>query len=268
LSAGTLKAGSFANAGFFNQTGGSATITGNATSVGAVLLSNGGKLGVGGSYTQSSGFTLLNNATLSAGGGVAVNGGLFGGFGTVNGNVTVSHAAIRIGASPDALTINGNFAQTGGTITFEVDSDGHGGFLTSTLVLGQNFTFELQDAKVDFSFQNGADAIAFEDSGEFDLDTFFRIADANAPGGTDPLSDILPPGVQLDSLFTGDTFAATATDQSLNDVVTFDANGGAPVLTVASSVPEPESLALLLPGLSLVFFLRRSRRARALVLAG
>jgi len=59
-------------------------------------------------------------------------GGLFGGNGTVNGNVTNNGGTLQVGASPDALIINGAFTQIGGHINLEIFSNGAGGYTLLT----------------------------------------------------------------------------------------------------------------------------------------
>ena len=82
---------------------------------------------VAGAFSQSAGSTLLAEGSITAPT-VTIAGGVFGGHGTVTGNVTLSGGILQVGASPDALHIAGSLVQTGGSIAFEIDPDGQGGF--------------------------------------------------------------------------------------------------------------------------------------------
>ncbi len=174
--------------------------------------------------------------------------GVFGGNGTVNGNVTNNGGVLKVGASPDALRINGNYAQTGGVLHLEIDSNGHGGFVTDSLIFQHGATIDFSHVTVDFSFENGADAKAFLQSGAFDLDTFLLEDDGT---GTDlPLTD-------LDAIFQDPTFVADEPDTIITDLAV------SPDGRVQSfnEVPEPGSIALFLTGLALLPFAARRRRA-------
>jgi len=96
----------------------------------------------------------------------------------------------------------------------EVQSDGHGGFLVDELVFSNAGPIDLAGANIEFSFLGLTDPSAFEASGLWILDTFFKI-NPNAGGVFNPSADvgisaILGPGETLDDFFANATFEATA----------------------------------------------------------
>lgn len=243
--------------GQFNQTGGAANVTGNVTNAGNVSINGSGvAMTVGGSYTQSAGSTILHGGTLNAGGGVIADGGTFGGTGTIDGmtgGVTVNDATLQVGASPDPLHIVGNYTQTGGDITFEIDPNGSGGFLESTLVFDKGAALSVSDTEVIFDFLNGADPTTFLDNGLLNLDTFFNVSNGDPFGADFDLSTDFSTDVFVDEIGNG-PFADLAFDTGTG--------GLTPTGPGPSAVPEPPSALLLLPGLCMLgaALYRRSRR--------
>jgi PEP-CTERM motif len=235
LQGGTLNAGTIGveGVGAFNQTGGQANVTGAVNNLGTVTLGAGGTFSVGGAYTNV-GITLLEGGTLQASGGILAAGGLIGGTGTLAGAVIVSGGIVQVGASPDALHIEGAYKQTGGTITFDVDPDGRGGFLESSLVFDVGNPVSITGTKIVFEFLNGASPLAFFDSGDFNLDQFFEESDGS----------LFSNSFNLAALFAGDTFA---TNMRGFDIAGFGADGAVNLLET-SSVPEPSTWAMLVVG--------------------
>jgi fibronectin-binding autotransporter adhesin len=178
--------------------------------------------------------------------------------GRINGNVMNNGGTISPGAPPGSLQINGNFAQTGGNIDLEIDSDGHGGFVTDKLVLENGSDFGTTGATISFHFLDDADPNAFAADGLFNLDTFFGFANAD---GTDevPLSSEI--SGMLDTVFVDDTYVATADSFNITSFG-FDPNTGVTEL-VATPTPEPSSVGLLTTALlgffGLGYVRRRSR---------
>jgi T5SS/PEP-CTERM-associated repeat protein len=194
---------------------------------GQIAIGAGGRLGLAlGSPAQ---IGIANNTLPKVSGNVLVeSGGSFVGMGIVNGNLTNNGGIVGAGASPDALYINGNYTQTGGTIDFEVDPDGHGGFLWSTLVLGAGDSVDITGADIVLNFLGGASPTQFAEEGLYNLDTFFR--EENADGANVALPSEL----------------ATFTD-----------------ITVTTNVPEPSTWAMMLLGFAGLGFAGYRRLNRA-----
>jgi hypothetical protein len=230
--------------GTFTQTGGQTNVTGVANNFGLVTLGAGGTFSVGGAYTNI-GVTLLEGGTMQATGGVFAVGGLFGGTGTVIGPVFALGGVVQIGASPDALHIEGAFDQTGGELKFEIDPDGKGGFLESSLVFDPGNSVSITGAKIVFDFLNGANPLAFFTSGGFNLAAFFKESDGS----------LFSSDFSLLTLFAGDTFA---TNMGGFDISGISANGAVGLMQ-SSAVPEPSTWAMLLVGFAGLAFAGRNR---------
>jgi hypothetical protein len=138
-----------------NEAGGS--ITGAVNLAAGVMLNEGvvdfiGNSSVG-TYTQSgagASTTFSGNNSLTASGGVNIADG------TVNVDGTT--------------TVNGNYAQTGGTLVFDVASNGDGGFnVTSLAVSG---TLAVENTNIEIDFASGANPQTFANDGLLNLDTF------------------------------------------------------------------------------------------------
>src|SRR6185436_19925794 len=108
---------------------------------------------------------------------------------------------------------------------------------------------DLSGAQVVFRFLGDTDPNAFQASGEFDIDTFFRMA---GPNGENDLSH---------DLFGQVGFVARA-DTYQFESFSFTTEGGA-TFKATPAVPEPESWALMLGGLAVMGLLARRRGSRA-----
>ena len=161
---------------------GSVTVRGAVTNAGNLTI-NGVTMivvGDGGTYTQQAGgsTTLLIGGKLDPAQ-IVVNGGDFGGSSTVVGDVAMSGGELQVGAAPGgSLTVEGDYSQTGGEIVFEVDPNGHGGFLETTLVFDPASGIEISDTSIVFDFLNGADAQQFIADDLMNLNTFFALPTA------------------------------------------------------------------------------------------
>jgi hypothetical protein len=218
---------------------GNLTATGNITNNGAVSVgAAGANLIAAGTFTQNAGSTLLNGGTLQASGGIFANAGLIGGTGTLIGPVTVTGGTVQVGASPDPLHIVGDFSQTGGVLNFEIDSDGLGGFLTSSLIFDQGAAIFINGATVNFNFVGGADPLAFYNKGLLDIDTFFQVSNG----------DTFSTDFSLAGLFVNDSFFVSP---HAYDILGYDANDGHFIIDAGNGtdIPEPDTLALFLAGL-------------------
>jgi len=204
------------------------TLTAGWVGVGRRKLTGGGDVD-GGSATM-----VINNSVLTAPTIVIGTNGFLGGNGTINGTVT-NYGIFSPGNSPGTMTINGAYsAAAGSRLIMEVESDGMGGFKTDQLVFGEGSLLDLSALKVEFRFLGTTDPNAFQSSGGFDVDTFFR---SRGAGGDSDLAH---------GLFATASFTAQSDRYTISDF-TFSANGGATFTAVP--VPEPGSWALMLAGL-------------------
>lgn len=235
-------------------------ISGTITVANGSLLDAGSLLGIasnGVTDSAGTGVVIFKGGTINATKTVIGTNGVLDATGTLNGDLASNGGTVSPGAPPDKLQINGNFAQTGGNINLEIDSDGHGGFLNDKLVFENGIDFGTTGATISFHFLDDANPNTFAADGLFNLDTFFRFANAD---GTDevPLSSEIPG--MLDSVFVDDTYLATADNFNITSFA-FDPNTGVTEL-VATPTPEPSAAGLLasgLLGLAGIGYVRRRR---------
>jgi len=223
------------NAGTFLKSGGKgeAAITYGVSfnNTGTVEIDS-GTLAFSGGFDQTSGTTELKGGGIS--GQLLVQGGRFGGEGTVTGELLVSNATINVGASPDALVIDGAYNQAGGSLVFEIDPNGLGGFLNSTLVFDPSDSVGITDTSVTFDFLNGADPTTFFGDGLFNLNNFFTVNNGDSFGTDFNLGDI----------FHDDTFLLNEPGWSISG---FDAHTGAlDFAQTSNTVPDAVSTSVLL----------------------
>jgi hypothetical protein len=266
MAAGTLEAANInVNANGTFDVGGTTTVGQQMNNAGNVSINGHGVLTVQ-TYTQTGGsITFNDNGTLIAlgtGNSIQIDGGTAGGFGTIEtscgnsfcstaGTVVVNNGTLQVGASPDPLAIHANYAQIGGKIIFEIDPDGTGGFLESTLVFDKGADVSISDADIVLDFLNGADPTKFFGDGLLKIDTFFNVSNGDPFGVDFPLA----------SIFTDDSFSTNLAGDSITN---FDPDTGALTLAATGNVPEPDSLLLLLSGLIAAMPIAgwRSRRRR------
>jgi hypothetical protein len=91
--------------------------------------------------------------------------------------VSVTDGEIKAGAEPGgSLTVEGDYSQNGGEIVFDIDPNGMGGFLETTLVLDPSFTIGISDTTSVFDFLNYATASQFIADDLFTLNAFLGLA--------------------------------------------------------------------------------------------
>jgi fibronectin-binding autotransporter adhesin len=203
---------------------GTLTLTGTNTYTGATAVSN-GKLVVNGSISTSA-VTVQNGAIL-------------GGIGTVGALTVESGGTVAPGNSPGILTVNGNYTQTVGTLSVELNGTSVGTQydqvnVTGTVTLGGALaaTLGYTPANGDILFilaNDGADAINGTFADNADGSTFFL-------NGTEWK-------ISYEANYTGTN---TGTFTGGNDVALM-------------AIPEPR--AALLGGLGMLALLRRRRSA-------
>ena len=204
--------------------------------------------GAGGAFTQSAGgtTTLLNGGVLDPSS-IVIDGGDLGGGGSLVGDVSVTGGTVTPGDGPGgALQIVGDYTQTGGKVVFDVDPNGAGGFLETTLVFDPGSTIRISDATLVLDFLDGANADQFIDDGLFNLDTFFRMSD----GGL--FCTEINCGTALQDISYTDTVPGST-------ITGFDS--ATPAISV-KAVPEPGAWALLATGMLGLGSLRLRRRKR------
>jgi hypothetical protein len=209
-----------------------------------------GFVGVGRNKTGDggTGTMVVNNSTLTAQTIEIGANGYLGGNGTIIGNVT-NYGIFNPGNSPGTFVIDGSFTNgAGGRLFVEVESDGHGGFNTDKFVFKNGSNIDLSGAQVVFRFLGDTDPNAFQASGDFDIDTFFRIS---GPNGESDLSHDLFGAV--DFVARADAYTFESFSFSTEDGATFKAT---------PAVPEPETWALMIGGLGMMGLLARRRGLR------
>lgn len=168
--------------------------------------------------------------------------GYVGGTGTLIGNI-INRGVVNPGNSPGTLHVQGSFVNAaGGRLVLEVDSDGHGGFVTDQVVFDAGSSIDLAGLQIEFRFLGVTDPNAFQASGGFEIDSFLRQGSA-----------------ALDhSLLAGTRYAASSAAYQFSSF-SFSADGGASFQ--AQPVPEPGTWLLFASGVALLGCLQR-RRAR------
>lgn len=211
-----------------------------------------------GDYVQTGGHTQVDGtlATSSIGSNVNVQGGTFGGTGLVDFNGTGVHALnntggmITAGASPGTLTIqDGNFVQgAGGTFEFELDGFvagvGHDllNIVNGDADLGGNLSIVAD--------QLFASTLSIGDQFEVvRLDPLGTFIDGDLIGGADLFDNIIInlAGLNFSQLFIGNSLFIEVTQANVQPP-----GGGDPI-------PEPESMILMMLGLTAILWMRRRR---------
>ncbi len=207
--------------------------------------------GAGGTFTQLAGgtTTLLNGGVLDPSN-IVIESGVFGGGGSMVGDVSVTGGTVEPGGGPGgSLRFLGNFSQTGGEIVFIVDPNGVGGFLETTLVFDPSFTIGISNTKIVFDFVNGANASQFIADDLLNLNTFFGLT-----GGGQYCAELNCGSVLGDISFASNVSGLT--------IAGFDPATGA-IDPTTGATPEPGTWALMVTGMLGLYGLRRHRRVMA-----
>jgi PEP-CTERM motif len=255
LTGGILNAGGVQISGSTNQNGisnsGAFFLSGGTVNLGGI--DNSGEVTINGTsaninvlaYYQFGGELILQNGGTLDPNSVNVSGGSFGGDGAIIGDVKVTGGAVQTGAPQGSLHIEGAYTQTGGTITFDIESDGNGGYLESDLLFDPGKSVSITGTKFVFDFLNGVSPLAFFGSGAFNFDAFLKESD-----GSRFSSDF-----NLAALLAGDSFG---TNMPGFDVTGFSADGAVD-LVQGSATPEPSTWALMALGFAGLGFARWRR---------
>jgi len=215
--------------GFSNETSGVLTAiddggivigAGNFSNAGDVLFASGSSLARVGDYVQTSGETIVDGL-LDVSGVIDIQGGLFGGGGTIMGDV-VNGGAINPGNSPGILHLFDDYQQTGGGILIiEIGGTPSSGAFDQLLIDG--------DATL---------------AGTLDV----RLVDG-----------FLPTVGELFPFLTAASITGGFDDAIVMDGANFalEITGGNAVLQITSAVPLPAGLWLMLAGAMPVFVMRR-----------
>lgn len=252
-----------------------------AGSTGHVLLSgastlSAGYVGVGrdAGVDGGTGTLIISGSTVNAPiVEIGANGYLGGRNGVINGDVYNS-GEVGPGESRGRLIINGAFygsarspvstsglvpmeAGAPGRLILEIESDGHGGFLTDELVLTKGSDFDFAGMRIVFSFLGDANPNLFDKAHGFEMDTFLRSLDGTAEGG---LSQVFAPGTDWGDVLVNSQFRARA--QQFTDIdLAYNPVDGSFEATAIPGVPEPATWLLMLGGVLLLAGVRRRGRA-------
>tara|TARA_R110002110_G_scaffold411316_1_gene635572 strand:+ start:637 stop:4350 length:3714 start_codon:yes stop_codon:yes gene_type:complete len=210
-----------------------------------------------GDYVQTGGHTQVDGtlATVSASSNVNIQGGTFGGTGLVDFNGTGVHALnntggmITAGASPGVLTIqDGNFVQgVGGTFEFELD-----GFVAGVGHDLLNIVNGDADLGGDLSIvadQLFASTLSIGDQFEVvRLDSLGTFLDGDLVNGADVFDNIIINlgGLNFTQLFIGNSLFIEVTQANVQP-------------PGVDPIPEPESMILMMLGLTAMLWMRRRR---------
>lgn len=94
--------------------------------------------------------------------------------------IGVAHDGMANTGGTGTLIVDGGFSNVaGGQLVLEVAGDGLGGFVTDQLVFTAASTVDLSSLNVEFRFLGATNPHAFQASGRFDADTFFKLRAAN-----------------------------------------------------------------------------------------
>jgi hypothetical protein len=232
--------------------GGAVTVTGALTNRGNLTI-NGvtmNVVGAGGTFTQVAGGTtiLLNGGVLDPAN-IVIERGVFGGSGSMVGDVSVTGGTVKAGGGPGgSLTFLGAYSQTGGEIVFDIDPNGVGGFLETTLNFDPNLPIGVSDTTLVFDFLNGANAQQFIADGLLNLDTFFGTI-----GGGQFCTEVNCGTAFQDISFSDNVPGLT--------IMGFDPATGA-IDPTTGAVPEPGTWALMMTGIFGLAGLELRRRMR------
>ncbi|MBN8508057.1 MAG: PEP-CTERM sorting domain-containing protein [Burkholderiales bacterium] len=268
------------DASAMNAGSGSIYIGREVGSVGTLVMSNGstlnaGYVGVGVSQPydkvngiQSNGGTgivVMNNSTINTGVfEVGANGIVTGHNGTIDavGDVIVG-GTLAPGNSPGRIRIMCNLIMLAGSkIVLEISGSGSSlaDYQIDQLVIGDDATFDLASAQIEFSFLGNTNPNTVSALGGLNLDYYLRAGSTGAPvdGPTQALSTQFTAGQTWSNVI--DSSKVTAVSDRW-DVTSFTYGGDGSFTATAVPVPEPSTWGMLFVGLAAVGAIARRRRA-------
>lgn len=170
---GSLTLGSMQIQGGSLLDTGQVAISGDASNSGAITVDGpSANFTVEGFYTQTGGSMILGDGGTFDPGAIDIFGGIFGGDGTVIGDVTVDGGTLQVG---EGFNIQGNYTQVGGSIVFDINPNGSGGFTESQLTFDPTAAVSIDDLNIVLDFMGGSNPTAFADDGLDTLGTFLNV---------------------------------------------------------------------------------------------
>lgn len=205
-------------------------------------------------YIQNAGVTIVDGVLETRVSGpldeglVSILGGTLKGSGVIMGNVELAGGNLAPGNSPGTLEVTGDFTMTDGRVSFELGSDGAGGYLWDQLIVGGNY--DLQGGQLRFSLLDGLDINDLVAG--FTIGDFFRTGDS-----------LFSEGFDLANLSMFGNMDLFAYDVSGDSWFSLGLDGAGNFLATPATAPVPVPAAVWLFGSGLLGLVGVARRRRA-----